>query len=155
MNKVGSVSLLLIIWQAYDGAFNSGAFEDVPGSNIIFVAFIGVALWLLFFGVAITTSLLWLPRKDVVSVCYCVPAKGPAMGVPLAITIFAGIDPGLQSKIQVPVVIYQGIQIVGGSIMITVFRRWVDAEQRKCVKELQNLATIPAALGNDQENIKS
>ncbi|KAK3112354.1 hypothetical protein LTR53_011464 [Teratosphaeriaceae sp. CCFEE 6253] len=130
-NKLGSVCLLLIIWQTYDGAFSTNAFDSVPGSNIIFVAFTGVGLWLAWFGIAISTSLLWLPRKDIVSVCYCAPAKGPAMGVPLATTIFAGIDSTLESKILVPIVIYQGIQIVAGSIMITVFRRWVEAEERE------------------------
>ncbi|KAK3650684.1 hypothetical protein LTR56_006089 [Elasticomyces elasticus] len=133
-NKLGSICLLLIIWQTYDSAFRSRAFESVPGSNIIFVTFIGVALWLSFFFVALLTSLLWLPRKDVISVCYCVPAKGPAMGVPLATTIFAGLDAGLQSKIQIPIVIYQGIQIVFGSIMISIFRRWMDSEKDGCAQ---------------------
>ena len=137
LNKLGSVALLLIIWQSYDQAFEIGAFTSVPGSNIVFVAFIGVGIWLFAFAIAISTSLLWLPRKDVVSVCYCVPAKGPAMGVPLATTIFAGIEPTLQSKIQIPIIIYQGIQIMFGSIMITIFRRWIEAEERANAKSGQ------------------
>lgn len=146
LNKLGSISLLLIIWQTYDTAFRSKVFDTVPGSNIIFVAFVGVALWLTFFAIALSTSLLWLPRKDVVSVCYCVPAKGPAMGIPLATTIFAGLDAELQSKIQVPIVIYQGIQIVFGSIMITVFRRWVDSAEKKCRKD----AAEPTQVSTDR-----
>jgi len=51
------------------------------------------------------------------------------MGVPLATTIFAGLDPVLESKIQIPIVIYQGLQLAFGSIMIGIFRRWVNAEQ--------------------------
>jgi hypothetical protein len=40
-------------------------------------------------------------------VCYCVPAKTPAMGVPLANVMFIGLSAQLESKIQIPMVIYQ------------------------------------------------
>lgn len=53
------------------------------------------------------------------------------MGVPLAITIFAGLDPVLESKIQIPIIIYQGLQLAFGSIMVGIFRRWIKAEAQK------------------------
>jgi len=140
LNRIASIALLLIIWQTYDQAFASRAFASVPSTNMIFIVFVGVGLWILFFGIAFTTSLAWLPKKDVVAICYCVPAKGPAMGVPLATTIFAGLDTGLASKVQIPIVIYQGLQLVFGSILIGIFRRWIEKdEQRKAMED------VPAA----------
>ena len=132
--KLGSLCMLVVIWQTYDSAFASGAFESVPGSNMIFMVFICIGLFLVFFCVAFFSALLWLPRKDVVAVCYCVPAKGPAMGVPLSTTIFAGMNPVLRSKIQIPIVIFQGLQIACGSLLIAVFRKWLAAEEKRRVE---------------------
>lgn len=73
--------------------------------------------------------MLWLPKADVISVCYCVPAKTPAMGVPLAHVMFVGLSAQLESKIQIPMVIYQGLQIVGGSLLISFFRSWVKPQE--------------------------
>ncbi len=92
---------------------------------MIFIVFISVALWLLFFSIALLSGLYWLAREDVVSICMCVPAKGIVMGVPLSSTIFGGIDLALQSKIQIPIVIYQGLQLAFASILVPVFRGWI------------------------------
>lgn len=129
--KLNSICMITIIWQTYDQAFASHAFDSVPASNMIFVVFVCLGLFLVYFLVAFFSAMLWLPKKDVVAVCYTVPAKGPAMGVPLSTTIFAGMDLALQSKIQIPIVIFQGLQIAGGSIMIAVFRRWMAAEEAR------------------------
>ena len=128
-NKIGSICLLVVLWATYDQAFSSHSFDAVVASNKIFIVFISVALWIIFFAVSFFTSIIWLPREDAVSVCYCVPAKGIAMGVPLSTTIFAGIPLKLQSKIEIPIVIYQGLQLAFGSILVPIFRRWVDAKR--------------------------
>jgi sodium/bile acid cotransporter 7 len=132
--KSGSLCMLVVIWQTYDGAFASGAFDSVPGNNMIFVVFTSIGLFVVYFCVAFFAAILWLPRKDVVAVCYCVPAKGPAMGVPLSTTIFAGMDPVLRSKIQIPIVIFQGLQIACGGALIGVFRRWIANEEERRVE---------------------
>ena len=74
-SKLGSFGLLSMIWQTFDAAFATGAFESVPGRDMVFLVFMSVAFYVIWLGVAFGTSLLWLPRKDVISVCYCVPAK--------------------------------------------------------------------------------
>jgi sodium/bile acid cotransporter 7 len=132
--KSGSLCMLVVIWQTYDGAFASGAFDSVPGNNMIFVVFVSIGLFVVYFCVAFFAAILWLPRKDVVAVCYCVPAKGPAMGVPLSTTIFAGMDPVLRSKIQIPIVIFQGLQIACGGALIGVFRKWIANEEKRRVE---------------------
>ena len=49
------------------------------------------------------------------------------MGVPLSTTIFSDLDLDLESKIQIPIVIYQGLQLAFGSILVPIFRRWIDS----------------------------
>ncbi|RDI87989.1 hypothetical protein Vi05172_g1775 [Venturia inaequalis] len=129
LSKLGSFCLLVIIWQTYDQAFSSGAFQSIKPSNIIFIVFISIALFFIFLAVCFFTSTLWLPRQDTISVCYCVPAKTPAMGVPLANVMFIGLSAQLESKIQIPMVIYQGLQIVAGSLLTMAFRHWIRPEE--------------------------
>lgn len=140
LNKFGSFALLVIIWSTYDQAFRSRAFDSVPSSNMIFVVFISVACFILFLGICFLTSLIWLPKADVISICYCVPAKSPALGVPLVNVMFAGISTQLKSKLSMPMVIYQGLQIVFGSLLTLAFRNWIkrDEEARKQQAELEN-----------------
>jgi solute carrier family 10 (sodium/bile acid cotransporter), member 7 len=126
LNKISPFALLVILWNTYDQAFASGAFHTVKTSNMIFIVFISVALFLVFITVSFVTSILWLSKEDTISVCYCVPAKTPAMGVPLIMTMFVGLTPVLEAKLQIPMVIFQGLQILGGTIFIHPFRRWVS-----------------------------
>ena len=127
-NKLGSVCLLILLWSTYDQAFASHAFANVPTSNSVFIVFISIGLWIVYFGIAFLTSTIWLPREDVVAICYCVPAKGIVMGYPLSATIWSGLSLELESKILIPIVIYQGLQLAFGSILIHVFRRWVERQ---------------------------
>lgn len=100
LNKIGSLSMLVIIWQTYDSAFATEVFTSVRADNMIFVVFVSIAIWALLFCATFAASIVFLPKKDVVSITYCVPAKGPAFGVPLATTMFVGLSPELESKIQ-------------------------------------------------------
>jgi sodium/bile acid cotransporter 7 len=125
ISKLSPLCLIIIVWQIYDGAFRSEVFTAVKTSNIIFIVFISVALFFVFNGIAFLSSIVWLSKEDTISVCYCVPAKSPAMGVPLAMTMFIGLTPALQAKLQLPMVIYQALQIVGGTVLVRVFGRWI------------------------------
>lgn len=135
LNKIGSFMLLIIIWQTYDQAFATGAFTSVKSSNIIFIIFVSVGLFFLFLAISFTSSILWLSKEDTIAVCYCVPAKTPAMGVPLANVMFIGLGGQLESKLQIPMVLYQGLQILGGSLLIPAFRAWVTAGEKRSVDE--------------------
>jgi solute carrier family 10 (sodium/bile acid cotransporter), member 7 len=129
LSKISPFALLVIVWQTYDQAFGSDAFKTIKGDNMIFIVFISIALFVVFLTIAFLTSIVWLPKEDTISVCYCVPAKTPAMGVPLAMTMFVGLSPVLEAKLQIPMVIYQGLQIVGGTIFIHPLRNWIDRDK--------------------------
>ncbi|TID19057.1 sodium bile acid symporter family protein [Venturia nashicola] len=146
LSKLASICLLVLIWQTYDQAFSSRAFQSIKASNIVFIVFMSIALFFIFLAVCFFTSTMWLPRQDTISVCYCVPAKTPAMGVPLANVMFLGLSTQLKSKIQIPMVIYQGLQIVAGSLLTMAFRHWIQPEEEakaraKLEEEEHNAAT--------------
>ena len=132
LSKVAPFCLLTIIWSIYDQAFQSGAFKVITGVNFVFLVFISIALFILWLMVGFWTARFWLSRKDVVAVCYCVPAKTPAMGIPLVQTIYAGLSRLDQSKLLIPMVIFQGLQIAGGSLLVGTFSWWISqAEEPK------------------------
>lgn len=92
---------------------------------MVFTVFISIALFVLYFSISFLSSVLWLRKEDTIAVCYCVLAKTPAMGVPLSNVMFVGLTPPMvQSKIQIPMVIYQGLQPVAGSLLTMAFRKW-------------------------------
>ncbi|ORY03497.1 sodium bile acid symporter family protein [Clohesyomyces aquaticus] len=129
--KLSSVSLLTMIWQTFDQAFRSGAFDAVKASNIVFLVFMSIALYFLWLGICFTTSTIWLPKKDVIAVCYCCPAKALAMVVPLTSVMYLNISPIDQSKLQIPAIMYQGFQVAIGSIMTVLFRRWIRTDEER------------------------
>jgi len=131
LNKLASLSLLTVLWSAYDQAFESGAFNSVKASNLIFIVFMSLALFVVFWLICMALSILWLPKKDTIAVAYCVPAKTPAMGIPITTTLWVGLATINESKIQIPMVIYQGFQIAAGSLLTILFRRWVRADEEK------------------------
>ncbi|USW50379.1 Putative sodium bile acid cotransporter, sodium/solute symporter superfamily [Septoria linicola] len=133
MKRIPSLAMLVIIWSTYDQAFSSGAFDTVPASNKIFLVFILLAIWLVYLGISVAASLFLFPKRDIVAIAYCVTGKGPATGIPLSISIFSGLGLELESKIQIPVVIYQSLSIGFGSMLIVLFRKWIEreAKQRK------------------------
>ena len=101
VKKINSFALLIIIWQTFDQAFATGVFTSVKPSNLVFIVFMNIAFFLIWLLVSFVTSVPWLGRKDVVSVCYCVPAKTPAMGVPLSNVMFVGLSLVTESKMQI------------------------------------------------------
>lgn len=149
LNKLGSISLLVIIWQTYDEAFRSGAFKSVKGSNMVFIVFISIALFMVYFSVAFFSSIMWLPKEDTIAVCYCVPAKTPAMGVPLSNVMFVGLTPMVESKIQIPMVIYQGLQLVAGSLLTMAFRKWIEKDTRKEAPDIETGVMDSRSPGED------
>ena len=141
MRKLASFALLVLIWQVFDSAFETGAFRSVKGDNMVFIVFISIALFVLWTTMCVTLSLPWLGKKDTIAVAYCVPAKSPAMGVPLSVVLFTGLSTLTKAEIQIPLVIFQGLQIVGGSLITLAFRRWIRPDEERADAERKSEAT--------------
>jgi solute carrier family 10 (sodium/bile acid cotransporter), member 7 len=129
VGKLSSVALLVMVWQTYDQAFSSHAFESVHATNMIFIVFISIAFFLLWTATCVGLSLLWLGKKDTIAIAYCVPAKSIAMAVPISMVLIPGLSVEAESKLQIPIVIFQGLQIAAGSLLTPVFRSWVRRDE--------------------------
>jgi sodium/bile acid cotransporter 7 len=125
MSKLPSFALLTVIWQTFDQAFRSDAFSSVRPSNIVFIVFISIALYFIWLGICFSTSVVWLPRKDTIACCYCGPAKGLAMVVSVSSVMFIDLSPIEQSKLQIPAIVYQALQIGIGGVLTIAFRKWI------------------------------
>jgi sodium/bile acid cotransporter 7 len=138
--KLSSIALLTMVWQTFDQAFSSGAFEAVKPSNIVFIVFITIALYLIWLSICFVAAILWLPKKDVIACCYCCPAKALAMVVPLTSVMYINIDAVDQSKMQIPAIIFQAFQVAIGGIMTIGFRRWIrpDEEREEAEKNMES-----------------
>ena len=131
VNKFGSLALLIIVWQTFDQAFETGALTSVKMDNNIFIVFISIAYYVIWTIICVSLSILWLGKEDTIAVAYCVPAKTPAMGVPLSNVMFPGLPAITASKIQIPMVIFQAFQIAGGSLMTIAFRKWISPDEER------------------------
>ncbi|KAJ4326426.1 hypothetical protein N0V94_000101 [Neodidymelliopsis sp. IMI 364377] len=129
--KLSSIALLTLVWQTFDQAFQSHAFESVKKSNIIFIVFICMALYFVWLAICFTAAIIWLPKKDVIACCYCCPAKALAMVVPLTSVMYINITPVDQSKMQIPAIIFQAFQVGIGGLMTIGFRRWIRSEEEQ------------------------
>ncbi|EDU49809.1 sodium bile acid symporter family protein [Pyrenophora tritici-repentis Pt-1C-BFP] len=129
--KLSSLALLTMVWQTFDQAFSEGAFHAVKGSNIVFIIFITVALYLVWLAICFTAATMWLEKKDVIACCYCCPAKALAMVVPLTSVMYVDVDPLDQSKMQIPAIIFQAFQVAIGGVMTIGFRRWIRGEEER------------------------
>lgn len=141
LSKIGSLCLLSMLWQTFDHAFETGAFKVAKPSNLVFVVFIVIVNFGIWLTICVLLSLPWLDRKDTVSVAMCVPAKTLALGLPLSFLLFEGISPLDEGLIQVPLVIFQVMQMGMASLSTLGFRRWVDAGERKKEISLQSAST--------------
>lgn len=134
---------MVIIWQTFDSAFATGAFTSVKGDNMVFIVFISIAFYVSWTLICVTLSTLWLGKQDTIAVAYCVPAKTLAMGVPLSSVMYAGLSTLTKSKIQIPMIIFQGFQVAAGSLLTIAFRNWIrpDEEHPKKADAEEKAAT--------------
>jgi sodium/bile acid cotransporter 7 len=142
--KLSSIALLTLVWQTFDQAFQSGAFKTVKPSNIAFIVFITIALYMIWLAICFSASIIWLPKKDVIACCYCCPAKALAMIVPLSSVMYINTSPIEQSKLQIPAIIFQAFQVAIGGIMTIGFRRWIRSEEQREEAE-KSTATVRAS----------
>ncbi|OTA95171.1 hypothetical protein M434DRAFT_226228 [Hypoxylon sp. CO27-5] len=124
-SKLASFALLILIWSAYDGAFETGTLSRMRATNVVFMVLISVALYLLWASLTLLASMFWLSKEDSIAAVFCVATKTPALGVPLITLIFVGITPATKSEMAIPMVVFQCIQTCLSSLATILFRRWL------------------------------
>jgi sodium/bile acid cotransporter 7 len=119
--RLASFALLTMIWQTFDQAFGSGAFSLIRPSNTIFLVFMSIVLYFVWVSLCFASATVWLPKRDVIACCYCSPAKAIAMVVPVSSVMYLHVSVVEQSKLQIPIILYQGFQV--SCFLVTHLRR--------------------------------
>lgn len=159
LNKVGSLMLLLVMFQSFSTAFAQHAFTEVSHASIIFIVFFNIGIYLFFtvlvylysrpyFIVKIfdhepdensSRTYKWCykffrpfyyNKKDTVSVMLCGPAKTAALGVSLISSQYGSNNPKL-GVLLVPLVLYQGEQVLTAQILVYFMKKWVHSDDPK------------------------
>lgn len=159
LSKVGSVMLLLIMYQSFCTAFAQDAFTLVSHASIIFLVFFNIGIYL-FFTVMVffyarppfiprllpteptaesTRTYKWCykifrpfyyNRRDAVAVMLCGPAKTAALGVSLISSQYGSSNPHL-GVLLVPLVLYQAEQVITAQVLVKFMKKWIHAEDPK------------------------
>ncbi|KAK8074620.1 hypothetical protein PG997_009283 [Apiospora hydei] len=122
--RLGSLSLLVLLWSGYDSAFASHAFADVEKTQILGVVVICLSLFVLWMLVTIAASVTFLDREDTIAAVFCIPTKSPALGIPLATILFAGMSAEDTAKVYIPLIIFQFVQTCLSNLATIPLRRW-------------------------------
>lgn len=125
LRKLASFALLVLIWSAYDSAFANGSFSTLSAGSVVFVTFLSASLFVAWMAAAMAGSIAWLDREDVIAAAFCVPAKSPALGMPLISIMFAGVHKADMAKMYLPMVFYQCIQVGMSSLATNPLRKWL------------------------------
>lgn len=170
INKFSSVFLILIMWSTFSSCFHTGAFAESTPQTTALVLMQNMGLyWLFLFATLLVTrgshklrfknkyldacvGFFRFNKRDTIAICYVVPAKTPALGVPLINALYnsnASISDQTKQMMQIPIILYQIEQLCFSSLSVSVFRRWVadeeeevrlEAEEKQRQKELEEKA---------------
>ncbi|CAB4256920.1 similar to Saccharomyces cerevisiae YMR034C Putative transporter, member of the SLC10 carrier family [Maudiozyma barnettii] len=155
--KIGSYMLLLIMFSSFSTAFYQKSFTSVSHICIVFVCLFNLGVYLFFtlvsFCIARPFFLLKLfpedpvkgkcsnlyyysykvfrpfyyNKKDTICIMYCAPAKTAALGVSLITSQYGNHKEHL-GKLLVPLVLYQGEQVLTANFFVPILKRWVKDE---------------------------
>jgi len=69
-----------------------------------------------------------------IALSFCAPAKGIVIGEPIVETLYGGLTFQDRSIIQVPLVLYQGLQVAMGQVTVMMFQAWMRRLKAKQLK---------------------
>ncbi|GAA5834418.1 hypothetical protein JCM3766R1_005207 [Sporobolomyces carnicolor] len=146
LGKVGSLCLLGVVWSTFSTAFYEKAFESLTGEAIAFIVTVNIGLYgllsaLLFvvarripFGRRRLDNGRFEPLFDApttIALLFCGAAKGAALGAPIVAILYSGLSPRDGATISLPIVLYQGSQIVLGQVTVAILKAWHRRVQAK------------------------
>lgn len=128
----------MIIRSTFCTAFATHTIQTASHSTIILNVFLNITLCTAFTGFAFVIArppmflnklspgiFKRIPKQEAVSVCFCVPAKTQALGIPLIAAMWKTSDDQTRALIEIPVVLYTAEQILVGQVFVYVFKRWL------------------------------
>lgn len=96
----------------------------------------------------------YFSRQDTVAVILCGASKTVVLGIPL-ITAQYQSRPDLIGRVSIPLVLYQGEQLLVAQFLIPIFRRWIAAGEKKKVTnpDLETQVIEPKDPESDENTI--
>ncbi|KAK9473479.1 SBF-like CPA transporter family-domain-containing protein [Dipodascopsis tothii] len=174
INKFSSVFLIFIMMSTFSTSFYTGAFSASTGVTKVLVIFQNIGVYFLFlFSSLFVSRAAWYVRPrnrvldrilgffrfnkaDTIAICYVVPPKTPALGVPLINAMYASnaaVDVRTRQMMQIPLILYQIEQLVISQFSIPVFRRWVrDEEEAAALAAAEKAAEAGDGADADSED---
>ncbi|GAA5865208.1 hypothetical protein JCM1840_003946 [Sporobolomyces johnsonii] len=158
LGKVSSLCLLGVIWSTFSGAFYENAFEILSGEAVAFVVTVDVGLYLVLslflFAIA---RLVPVPKvrlvrntdekarprlartgtgplfdpETTIALLFCGAAKGAALGAPIVAIMYGGLPGSAQGIVSLPVVLFQGSQVVLGQVTVAILKAWHRRVKRR------------------------
>ncbi|GJN91063.1 hypothetical protein Rhopal_004078-T1 [Rhodotorula paludigena] len=154
LGKVGTFCLLLVIWSTFSGAFYENAFEVLTGEAIALLVTLNVGLYLLFatflFALCRYIPFPHIARRDgrfvrtgtgplfspetTISINFTGAAKGAALGAPIVSVLYGGLSGEARGIVSLPLVLYQGSQVVLGQATVSILRAWNERKKREAAE---------------------
>ncbi|KAK9328471.1 SBF-like CPA transporter family-domain-containing protein [Lipomyces starkeyi] len=174
INKFSSVFLILIMWSTFSSCFATGAFAAMTPQSTGLVMMMDFGLyWFFLFSTLVVTrgsrkvhfknkyldsilNFFRFNKRDTIAMCYVIPAKTPALGVPLINALYAnhpGISDQMKQMLQIPIILYQIEQLCFSSSSVPLFRRWVRDEEEAAKLEAEEKARVEKSATADTEQI--
>eukprot|EP00053_Salpingoeca_punica_P012587 m.112787 g.112787 ORF g.112787 m.112787 type:complete len:411 (+) comp15987_c2_seq2:3376-4608(+) len=125
---VSSCTLLLVIFCTFCDSFTDD--HHVAPGDLVLVLLIIVSCQLLFLAaVAVLCMTLGMPPRDCVCAAFCASHKSLTLGIPMLKIVFAG--QASMSLVSIPLLVYHPVQILLGSMLVPLARRWVAADREE------------------------
>ncbi|ORY89758.1 SBF-like CPA transporter family-domain-containing protein [Leucosporidium creatinivorum] len=145
LGKVGSLCLIGVIWSTFSGAFYENVFKTLSGETIAFIATVDIGLYVLhsfiLFGLArhvpVPTHFRASPKgplfdpSTTIALLFCGAAKGVALGGPIVSIMYSGLPAASTATISLPLVIYQGSQVVLGQATVAILKKWRERTEKR------------------------
>lgn len=162
LGKIGSVMLLLIMFQSFSTAFGQNAFNEVSHALIIFLVFFNIGIYIFFTALSYLYARPWIilhllreeptpessktyricykifrpfyySKHDAVAIMLCGPAKTAALGVSLMTSQYGADNPKL-GILLVPLVLFQAEQVATAQVLTKFMKDWVLFEEKEKAK---------------------
>ncbi|GMM34894.1 Rch1 protein [Saccharomycopsis crataegensis] len=179
LNKVGSICLLLNLFQSFSTAFYQKAFTSVPGVSVVFVFFLNTGLYLFF---TLLTAVIcrnplikklfidtqdsvkpgsikyyltkflapfYFSPEDTVALIFVCPAKSAALGISL-VTSQYGDHSQYLGKILVALVLYSTQQVLIANFMVIPCKKWILICQATQGSENEDVNNIEKSFSNQE-----
>ncbi|GAB3701882.1 bile acid:sodium symporter [Spirosoma flavus] len=115
------ITILLIVYTSFCESFTRRAFENISGSDLLWLAGLMLGLFFLIYGlITLLSRLLNFSREDRITALFCGSKKSLVQGSVMANVLFPG---NLAGVALLPIMMYHALQLIVASILAQAMAR--------------------------------